>query len=169
MRLRLVVVTKLSVQTWDSSTHKAKQMISGLYNKKWTGEIKDKEKTHLFFQCYPNCSLSFSVKEDSYQQTTPISLHLESPPTILAGMFNPWPTSSLQLHNHSPKTPHPLASATHDSNCHTMWYKQTYLFYIWRYKAYGIHYAVKYEFCARKTTQSFHEHCSLRRNYVAIL
>lgn len=31
--------------------------------------------------------------------------------------------------------------------------------------SYGIykHYTVKYEFCARKKTQSFHEHCSLRK------
>lgn len=91
------------------------------------------------------------------------SCNLHPPLCLECFTLNQLPHSPTSRSHAEKNASHPLTSSTHELWLSYNVIKTNIPVYISRYKAYSIHYTVKSEFCARKTTQSFHEHCSLRK------
>lgn len=97
------------------------------------------------------------------------SCNLHPPLCLECFTINQLPHSPTSRSHAEKRLSSSLTSSTHELWLSYNVIKTNIPVYIIRYKAYSIHYTVKSEFCARKTTQSFHEHCSLRKKYVEIL
>lgn len=86
------------------------------------------------------------------------SLHicdLHPPPCLECWTPGRLPYSSLTPSAHI-ETPLILSFQQHtSSSCHTMWWTQTYVLYISRYKAYSIHYTVKYDILCKEDNNHF--------------